>query len=358
MSDRPVKIILVDDDSIWRLGLGTALAASGNFPILAEAEQLSQILEIKFTLSPDLLLWGVRAEQIKQLGQSKRQLQKTLEIIQKNFPNLSILLLAPPLTLEELDYLRSLGISGCCWKTAIDPILTAIDQIIQGQPYWSEPLRETAGLAPPKNTAFLYNQAAAGVSSINQELAKIKEYLKQPEISNISWLFWKGRQRELQATRWLVSQLLPTDLFVASLPQEFSTTEEISNSYLSNSNLSNTSLSNANSELVVRTTQPEDTMPSTLGAKICQKVQLSLDFNLANLTSNVLEIDILSPRKKRELFSLVLQQFLKLYQDLSIAQVEPEYISNNKHRLLEDLWIATITSFFGKYSSLDRKSVV
>ncbi len=367
MSDRPVKLILVDEDSLWRLGLQTALIRGdglqdnlqrnlqNNQPdqlqIIAEAAQLEEILVLELTSIPDVLILGVTDNFLDRLWQPCQQ-------IQQKFPQINILLLSIFLTPEELSQVRARGIKGYCLRTeAIATILTAIDQVAQGKYFWSdvcstelvEPAPTKTNLTPPPNPTFLYSQAMTGVSQIDRELAKINSYLQQSQISNINWLFWTGRRRELHTARWLINQLLPIDTtdYFRNIPvNEIALDKDNNNSYFSDPS-SNLVLSEA-----IDQAASQSIVTSSIGVRIYELVQLQLGNDLVNLTSNTLEVDILSPTKKKDLLSLVLQGFITLCENLSLSQADQEYITIKKNELLQDLLATTITDFFGKYSSL------
>ena len=353
MSDRPVKLILVDDDYLWRLGLRTALTGGGNLQadpqaklqIIGEAAQLAEIFELDLISAPDVLILGIKSPSLDQLWQPCQQLQQ-------KFPNLNILLLSNPLAPEVLSQARERGIKGYCRRSeAIDTIVTAINQVAEGESFWSSHLNvglqeqqiNNKNLTLLSKTTFLYSQAITGVGQIDKELERINSYLQQSKISNITWLFWTGRKRELLTARWLINQLLPLD--TSNISDNESISEENNgNNYSPNSSLVflETNKQYINQSIVT----------SNIGIKICQLVQLQLENKLVNLTGNSLELDVLSPRKKKDLLSLVLEGFIALCKDLSLAQVDTEYIVVKKKHLLQDLWKTTTTSFFGKYSSL------
>ena len=353
MSDRPVKLILVDDDYLWRLGLRTALTGGGNLQadpqaklqIIGEAAQLAEIFELDLISAPDVLILGIKSPSLDQLWQPCQQLQQ-------KFPNLNILLLSNPLAPEVLSQARERGIKGYCRRSeAIDTIVTAINQVAEEESFWSSPLNvglqeqqiNNKNLTLLSKTTFLYSQAITGVGQIDKELERINSYLQQSKISNITWLFWTGRKRELLTARWLINQLLPLD--TSNISDNESISEENNgNNYSPNSSLVflETNKQYINQSIVT----------SNIGIKICQLVQLQLENKLVNLTGNSLELDVLSPRKKKDLLSLVLEGFIALCKDLSLAQVDTEYIVVKKKHLLQDLWKTTTTSFFGKYSSL------
>ncbi len=351
MSDRPVKLILVDDDYLWRLGLRTALTGGGNLQddpqdklqIIGEATQLAEIFGLELISVPDVLILGIKSPSLDQLWQPCQQLQQ-------KFPNLNILLLSNPLAPEVLSQARARGIKGYCLRTeAIAQILAAVNQVAQGESFWSDEVELPSDLlskeylTPPPKTTFLYSQAITGVDQIDKELERINGYLQQSKISNITWLFWTGRKRELLTARWLINQLLPLDTSNISDNESISE-ENNSNNY------------SPNSSLVFLETNEQDInqfiVASNIGIKIYQLVQMQLENKLVNLAGSSLELDVLSSRKKKDLLSLILEGFIALCKDLSLAQVDQEYITAKKNQLLQDLWKTTTTSFFGKYSSL------
>ena len=352
MSDRPVKLILVDNDSLWRLGLITALSKSvdnlqTNLQIIAEAGQLEELINLELTSIPDVLILGITSHYLEQFWQPCQRLRQ-------RFPSLSILLLSIPLAPEKVSQVRGRGINGYCLRTeAIDTILTAINQVAQGESFWSNHIDITLvdqqfankNLDISTKTTFLYSQAITGVRQIDEELERINSYLQQSQLSNLNWLFWTGKRRELLAARWLIKQFLPIEINYSSSSVPLSELEI-------NRNNSGDDSPNYSSSLALTEINEQSIVISNIGTKICESIQLRLGNNLVNLTGNYLELDILSPRKKQDLLAQILQEFITLYTDLSLSQVKLEYIIVKKDQLLQDLWRATTTSFFGKYSSL------
>ncbi len=395
----PVKIILVDDDSVWRLGLNTALMAADNFQIIAEAPRLTSLLArdgatVRATiggamgaaLSPNLLLLGGTGENFWGL---LTEFQQTKLQLQQDFPDLPVLLVTKLLTAEELRAVQNLGFQGYCVQAgSIETILEAINTVAQGQSFWSETREITADLDQnisqnyPQNLTqnnSLYSQAAIGVAKINQELQQIDSYLQQPQLSNLGWLFLTGRRRELRTARWVINQLFPVNAVVMAnnsdsqelrpnqilnpnQQERLSPDIEMANQVInqsardgSNSAGNLVFMSGSNQQAISQTIS--QIIPKGVASKIYENVQLHLDFPLINFTGNILELDILALHKKRELLSLILQKFINLCQDLSLSQVDLDYIIERKSQLLQDLWIAVITDFFGKYSSLKTGSI-
>jgi len=77
-----------------------------------------------------------------------------------------------------------------------------------------------------------------------------------------------------------------------------------------------------------------------------------LESELKNLTQTPLEIDILRTEKKRELLYIVLRKVEELLTELQVSQVQPSQLIDKRSVILQDLWQAVITDFFGKYTTL------
>jgi hypothetical protein len=73
---------------------------------------------------------------------------------------------------------------------------------------------------------------------------------------------------------------------------------------------------------------------------------------LRNLTGRSLEIDILKLEKKRELLLVILRKLEEVLDDLRFSQVPTNQLSEKQTAILQDLWQATVTDFFGRYYTL------
>lgn len=90
-------------------------------------------------------------------------------------------------------------------------------------------------------------------------------------------------------------------------------------------------------------------MQSTLFAACINKLQ----FSLKNVSDVPLEIDIFREDKKRELLYLILQKLSQQLDDLREAQITDRQLLELKPIILNDLWQATVTDFFGKFSRIE-----
>ena len=170
-----------------------------------------------------------------------------------------------------------------------------------------------------------------GLRQIEDSLAIVRQQLQNPKLSTLDWLFWSGRRRELLAARWVVNQLLPTDVIVVEREREFRGDRETGR-------------------------RGDGGMGRWGDGGSSQSpidiTRAKLQSNLSNFTDIVLEIDILSVEKRRDLLDIVLGKFEDILEELRFSQVNLEQLPQKRSRLLQDLWQVSLTDFFGKYYTL------
>lgn len=364
MSDRTFKLLLVDDDPIFRLGLQTALQAYDDLQVVDFAETAIATMEKMAALEtenfPNLVILELA---ISPSGSGLQLCQQ----LKKQFPNIAILLLTSVTSFQELTTAQALGVNGYCSKgRAISDIIPMLRQVASGQENWqllnvpSLTLSSPQPLGTPK---LLTRMRESGLQEIELTLAQVRSRLAQPGLSTFDWLFWTGRERELKTARWIVSQLLPVEVVVVSetpIPTEtsplsplegtrkgvFGLSEQISRQQ---ENLPQGS-PNAPSPLTFKETSPES--PVTV---IFNNTLAKLQASVANLTNVPLEIDILQPQQKQELLYLVLQNLQKILEEQRFLEINSEELSQRRSHLLRDVWQTSTLDFFVKYyPSLNR----
>ncbi|HEY9691652.1 MAG TPA: DUF3685 domain-containing protein [Oculatellaceae cyanobacterium] len=360
MSDRIFQLILIDPDPIFRLGLSTALASFTDLQIVAQADNPKTALETLAELTAknytvDLV--------ILELNLSRNQPTAELQFqqLKAQYPHLPILLISSLSVTDQLIAVKTAGIEGYCPKgTEINVLVQAIRQLLAGQEYWHDLPTinysiQDSGIAsnlidstasgiydrPTIHSRTWHHQARRnGIQQINNSLAEVTSQLENPNLSNLDWLFWSGRRRELLAARWLVNQLLPADVVILQPVQ--------------------------NTELPLVDSQPADraknpivrkqnylTKSSNLPQKsIFDTTRVKLQFPLQNLTGSPLEIEILRLEKRKELLELILQRLEGILDELRYSQVQPHQLPQILPVVLRDLWQASINDFFGKYYTL------
>ncbi|MCX7595211.1 MAG: DUF3685 domain-containing protein [Fischerella sp.] len=350
MSDRPLKLLLVDQDPIFRLGLRVALEEFSDLQVVSEADTDTSALQILAELAQKdptsvnlvvLELGNVRSIHSQQLGlQLCRQLKT-------QYPNLPILLLSSVQNQGLLLAARTAGIDGYCPKgTPVSEIVTAIQEVAAGRSYWYwEPRREkvgrirTAHFSQSPFFRFLENLRISGTAQIDANLAAVTARLQVPGQPVLERAILAGQRRELLAARWLVNHLLAT-------PQPQPTDEQIPDI----SEQLPPPPVNLSSSSAIAKNAPSLLSPRALQAKLFASCIHKMQLPLQNVTDVPLEIDILRPDKKRELLYLILQKVADILDELRSSRIEIKQLSELKNTILYDLWEEVTTDFFGKFS--------
>ena len=353
MSDRPIKLLLIDDDPVFRLGFCTALAPFTDLQVVAQADTAAAALERLAEQVPDLVVLEL------DLGRSSPEQVSGLQLCQRlkrEYPNLRIFLLTAQLELQQLEAARASGVEGYCPKgTAISELVAALRQVASGETSW----QALATFPPQRSDSRLLRLAGqktwlsrlrqSGLQQIEESLAKVKSQLEETQLPLFDQLFWSGRQRELLAARWLVNQLLPVEVIVIS---EKSIPEEVERG-------TDTALiPSSPSPALSLSMDPQQSIPSAVLERTLAKIHSGVE----NLTGVPLEIDILQTQKKQELLYLVLNQVDNILDELQFLNVTSEQLPDRIELILRDLWQSSTIDFLSKYYlqkiDIDKDKVV
>jgi len=347
MSERLTKILLIDDDSIFRLGLRTALAASTNLEII-EADTGIAALDIlaeaenAIALHPDRVIDLIVLE--LNIGRYSNQLNglTLCQQLKTNYP-IPILLLTAESEPALLLAAQKCGVEGYCPKgVEITLLVEVMHQLISGQSYWQFNPSSIAINAVP-SPSWHHKMRVQGLQQIEDALAKLNQQ-QNDHFSTFDWLYWSGRRRELLAARWLVNQLLPTDVIVVETNSNQRQDNTSSRLPLNRSSTRQLPPSSVSTDLQLSQISPSSTpFEATLEKLNC---------GLLNLTGVVLEIDILQAEKKQDLLYIVLQKLEGILEELRFSQVTQEQLQKKRTQILQDLWQLSLTEFFGKYYTL------
>ncbi|MEH1918068.1 DUF3685 domain-containing protein [Nostoc sp.] len=350
MSDRPLKLLLIDQDPIFRLGLRVALEAIPNLEAIAVVETDTVSLQILAEIAEKdpnqvnlvvLEFGNSRSTTSQQLGlQFCRQLRAL-------YPNLPILLLS---SIQEQGLLlaaKSIGVNGYCPKgTPLPELVAAMQEVADGGSYWFQHreaiITANSSLLTP-NSSFPFsklrnNLRLSGISNIDATLAAVTTQLQTPGLPVLDRAILAGQRRELLAARWLLNRLLVS-------PQERQK-EQIP---VVDKPPLTPSLSSA---IQQRQTVSPLLSPGTLQSALFTSCVTKLQLPLRNVTDIPLEIDIFREDKKRELLYLILQKLAEQLDELRTSQIEINQLHELKHTLIRDLWQAAIINFFGKFSRI------
>jgi DNA-binding NarL/FixJ family response regulator len=363
---RLTNVLSIDDDPIFRLGLRTALESFPDLQVVAQADTGTAALELLRTLqgedAVDLVILELALDQSNPNDLSGLALCQQLKA---DYPNLPVLLLTGESEPAQLVAAQESGIEGYCPKGCpIAQIVQAIRQLVAGQSFWSPlptPLTTPTSAVRPPSWHLKLRQSS--LRQIEDELARVRQQLQNPNLSNLDWLFWSGRRRELLAARWVVNQLLPTDVIVVE--QENKSVGELPPSPPSGRRAISSSSQSPIRDRMGRDADRNRQMPLAAlpnpTSDLSQALHPSTPFDvtltklqsgLSNLTGVVLEIDILAAEKKRDLLYTVLRKFEEILDELRFSQVIIEQLPEKRSLILQDLWQASLIDFFGKYYTL------
>ncbi len=161
---RVIRLMLVEDDPVFRLGLITALEEIPNLRVIFEADSAASAVRVlqdwmgarasgsssqpSSTVTPDLVIVSL------DLSQSRSNQRFGLDLCQQlktRYPNLPILLTSTQQDPLELAMALQVGIEGFCPKGSdIRQFVNAIRLVARGQRYWNPALQAiTQALSTP-----------------------------------------------------------------------------------------------------------------------------------------------------------------------------------------------------------------
>ncbi len=406
---RPLQLVLISDDAVFRGGLRLWLEQFPEFRVAIESSTGEDALSLIRTRletgtsrgeTVDLVLLDL------ELGRTNPARVQGLALCQQlraAFPQVPVLVLGPTAEPILVDAVRRAGAQGFCLKGA-EPgaIAKSLRQVAAGEPYWMTASGFRNGTVQPPGTvpSRRVSQASylkrtlrqSGLEQIDQAIALITAQLRSRRLSFLQRQVLLGRRRELRAARWLVLRMLATPELLEGIPESSLPTVPAPPGPAPSPSIPATppsvrqeSASEAGRpqpSAAVPTLQPaaaqggsrrdsSGNRPSSLApspqpalasaaaqssremrAVLFNRVLATLEGNLDNLTDLPLETDILRSDRKRELFGLVLRKLDDLLDDLRVAEVPEQRLSDMQPQLLADLWQATTVEFFGRYSTL------
>ncbi|BAY11870.1 DUF3685 domain-containing protein [Calothrix sp. NIES-2098] len=357
MSDRPLRLLLIDQDPIFRLGLRVALAEIPNLLIVGEVETDTAALQVLAELAKQdpnqvnlvvLELGNYRSPKLQQQG---LQLYGQLKAL---YPHLPVLILSSVTEPGLLLAAKAAGVNGYCPKgTPVSELVRAMQEVAQGGSAWfGEEETQHSEISIQHSTLpfarLRNNLRLSGITYIETTLNSVTAQLQVPGLPLMDKAILAGRRRELLAARWLLNRTL-------TLPQE--SQQEQPQQFVSSSVQIPLVIPAQNSAIAPLDSPQLQNSPPLLSPRALQSNLFAacitnLQLPLENVTDIPLEIDILREDKKRELLYLILQKLAHQLDELRVAQITINQLSDLKFTILHDLWQVTITDFFGKFSRL------
>lgn len=339
MSDRLLKLLLVERDPIFRTGLRVVIEQFPDLQVVAETETLAELFSTAADANGalDLVVLGLdlSRQQNWKLGlQMCRRLKS-------QYPHLPILLLTSLLEPTQLSAAMDVGVNGYCPKgTPVSDVVAAIRQVAEGVGEdgalrrWGD--RERKFFTPGVFTKLRHHLRASGLQQIDATLAEVTAQLKVPGLPLLDQAVLAGHRRELIAARWLVNQLLGRGQGAGGWGQGLGVLLPERTKALP----------------LVAQTQTSAQEGFRAQSTLFKYTVAKLQFSLENLTGIPLEIDIFREEKKRELLYLILQKIENVLAELRFSQVQLSQLPEIRSAIIQDLWQTAIKDFFGKYSVL------
>ena len=394
-------LVLVDEDSAFCLSLRVCLEQYSDWELAVEDSDGSKVIQMlenaqEFSTSvstsmsngildlPSIETIALIILNID-LGRSNPSQLQGLSLcrrIRGQYPSLPILLITTSPNVTQLNAAHRAGANGYCAKALPSESLVAIIRRVSGgQNYWmplqnavlsnpalQNPLQTPRQVASPTlrtQKTFthpgIWNNLRSPLhqSSIRQIDAVVNVVVNELENADLSLLnraIVAGRYRELRAARWLVTQLLTPNGSTSEDSQPL--TDEPVNRSISDLQVRRFPESpppSSNDPPILPSsaiaTQPASFIEQIrdLRSLLFDSISTKLQTSLENLTETPLETDILREDKKRELFYLTLRKIEDLLGELTYSQVQAVQLQPKQTDILQDLWEAIVTEFFGKY---------
>jgi DNA-binding NarL/FixJ family response regulator len=347
MRSIPLKIILIEPDPIFRLGLRVSLETIPYLQIIADVATDTAALKIlQETAAFDsnsvnlivLELGNGRTQQ------SQRQSLQFCQQLKNLYPNLPILLLSSLTESKLLSAAKATGIEGYCPKgTDTEELVTIIQEVAHGNRVWvGDNPSSNSSLSPLPFAQLRHNLRFSSLGYIDTKLQAVTQQLQIPGIPLLEKAVLAGQQRELLTARWLLNHILLT----RQERQALQPTYRIPAPVVATQTIVNTpdlSLMSA------RTPQLSlNNLQSTLLTSCIQKLQLPLQ----NLTEVPLEIDILREDKKRELLYIIIQNFEREMDRLRTINLEIQSIDTQIDWMLINIWKLSVADFFANSNKI------
>lgn len=121
-----IKLLVVEDHPVVRLGLHMLIDAQPDIDIIAEANTAAEAIQLADRLQPDLVLMDI--------GLPDGSGISTTAEIKRRYPDMVVVALTIHEDREYVEKMLSVGASGYVSKRAApDELLTAIREAIRGQ---------------------------------------------------------------------------------------------------------------------------------------------------------------------------------------------------------------------------------
>ena len=173
-----LRLLIVEDDELFRLGLSTRLQQEAGLKILAEAVDGEMAVELTNQHLPDVVLLDVGLPGIGGLEACRQ--------IKQQHPEIPVLVLTSHFQTQLIEKLVAAGASGYCLKGIdAETLILALRSLAAGASWWDaagtaeiraafklRELKSTPNLANPLTNRELEILSLLGVGKTNNEIAQ------------------------------------------------------------------------------------------------------------------------------------------------------------------------------------------
>ena len=390
-SESALKLLLIDNDPIFRMGLKFSCEQFSDIEIVVETEVGSKALKIIHSLNTQennfLVILDIETNNL--LPQTTEKITISgIDFCQQlkiSYPELPILLLTYLQDNLLLTLVKKLGVNGYCPKgISISELIIIIRKIGSGQYHWQniigvEAIEENSNKLANLNSRvqikkifnnIFGNICNSGIKQIDSALSEVTSQLNEREkkldINNLTSLLnmaiTSGQRRELLTARWILIQFsiqsfnthnkqeqidLNEDNFDYSKTQNI--TDLQTNKLIGLVNNNRETFLNTNAEVISQTS----TDKSNVQTAVFEATVAKLNSNLINFSGLPMEIDILRGSKKKELIYIALCKFEDLLDELRSASTLKEEIIKKRYDIVHNLWELTSQFFWDEYHKLE-----
>lgn len=379
MTSSAVRLLIIDDDPIFRMGLLSALEPFSDLEVVAEVGNLEgafRVLETETNSEDqkpvDLIILELGLKIKENPAVKTHPILDFCQQLKTQYPQIPILLLTTVKLPNLLLSAQKIGVDGYCNKgIPVRELVIIINQLVAGERYWLESLaalnREPVmGIVSRKTGSFLgkiqgflvqpgLRQIEQAIAEVNQEIKQnIEQFNQQDPITIINQLILTGKRRELLTAKWIVSQL-SSDQTSPNLDDSAAIASD-------NFNSDNYEpLNNYQNSALVITSSPTNEQSSGIVANnlksvLFDKTVIKLQSGLINLTGMPLEIDILRLSKRRDLLYILLKELEILLDELILSDLQYEQLAEKIPSLITDFWQSATFDFFGKYYTVTKNN--
>jgi DNA-binding NarL/FixJ family response regulator len=333
----PITVAIVDRDRIFSLGLQAWTSECLGRDQAVTVELFDRVAPLLKRLEDVPIALAI----VGDLPTPKRTYQSLCE------RNVRVLALVETLTPAVRDQLQAIGVRGACHKTTdADRMVMLMREVLADREAWKD--LDAASLQGGLDLDQL-----TGLAYVNVTLARIERRLERSGLSQLERWFLEGQRREVLAARWIVRRVFAS----RSASTSNATPEPVTDrpdSIASDPLRSATASSSIPSDRALDRLPSKQALsaPAEIRALCIDRVLTRLQGETRNLSGRPLEIDILSPEKRRELLAIVLRRFDDALSEAVTETVTVDRLYTNRDRLLLDLWNEAAFSFFGYYRTV------